>query len=279
MLGYVCTGTILNDLDSDTFAPYSLTAFHCLSTQTVVDTLEVVWFWQPDECDGALPDFSLLPRNEGGTLLETNPTDSGNDMTFIRLDGNLPGGIGLAGWTTGGLPDSFVGIHHPGGSSKRATFQHENRILDCRSPSQYHYAEQDRGVLEGGSSGSGIFNDAGQLMGQHYGICCPASHGTNCVNSGCGNRDEYNTLYGKFSVTYPLIQRWLEIGGTIHVDGAYAGVELGTPDQPFNTVGEANDFAWDGARIKIQAGSYPETLTFSKGLAVRATGGTVTIGP
>jgi hypothetical protein len=65
---------------------------------------------------------------------------------------------------------------------------------------------------------------------------------------------------------------------TIHVDGSYSGEEEGTPTKPFNTVGEAHDYAWDGAQIKIQAGSYPETLMFSKRLTILAAGGTVTIG-
>lgn len=58
---------------------------------------------------------------------------------------------------------------------------------------------------------------------------------------------------------------------------AYTDVR-GTPWRPFNTVGEANNLAWDGARIKIKAGSYPETLTISKRVKVVAEGGTTTIG-
>ncbi|RMG55009.1 MAG: hypothetical protein D6723_03650 [Acidobacteria bacterium] len=58
---------------------------------------------------------------------------------------------------------------------------------------------------------------------------------------------------------------------------AYMDVR-GTPWRPFNTVGEANNLAWDGARIKIKAGSYPEMLTISKRVKVIAEGGTTTIG-
>jgi hypothetical protein len=66
--------------------------------------------------------------------------------------------------------------------------------------------------------------------------------------------------------------------GTIYVDRTYTGEERGTPSKPFNTVGEANNLAWDGAQINIRAGSYPETLTFSKRVKVLAPGGTATIG-
>src|SRR5262249_40919042 len=39
-----------------------------------------------------------------------------------------------------------------------------------------------------------------------------------------------------------------------------------------------NSQAWDGARIKIRAGSYPETLTLSRPTTLIASGGAVTIG-
>jgi len=278
-MGYVCTGTILNDLDNETFVPYFITAFHCISTQSVTNTLEVVWLWQRSSCGGTLPSYFSLPRSNGGTLLATNPTTGGNDMSFIRLNGEVLGGT-LAGWTAAALPSSFAGIHHPGGDWKRGTIMHAELIVGCSSlpTSQYHYCEQDSGITEGGSSGSGIFDSGGRLMGQLFGVCCPASHGDNCVNSDCTNRNQYNNVYGRFDVTYPLIQRWLEIGGTIHVDRAYSGVELGTPTQPFNTVTEAVNFAWNGARVNIRAGSYPENVTTSKTLTFLSNGGLVAIG-
>jgi len=65
---------------------------------------------------------------------------------------------------------------------------------------------------------------------------------------------------------------------TIHVDGAYSGEETGEPHKPFNTVGEANSLAWDGARISFEQGSYREAVTFSKKIQLLAEDGTVHIG-
>ncbi|MBI3950405.1 MAG: hypothetical protein HY314_08120 [Acidobacteria bacterium] len=69
---------------------------------------------------------------------------------------------------------------------------------------------------------------------------------------------------------------------TINVDRNYTGTEEGTPEKPFKTVGAANDVInelnWNGAQIKIRAGSYPEAVTFSKRIRVLAERGTVTIG-
>lgn len=65
---------------------------------------------------------------------------------------------------------------------------------------------------------------------------------------------------------------------TIYVDRNYTGGEQGRPWDPFNTVSEANNLAWDGAQIKIKVGSYAESLVLSKRIRVLADGGVVRIG-
>jgi hypothetical protein len=72
---------------------------------------------------------------------------------------------------------------------------------------------------------------------------------------------------------------------TISVDKNHTGKETGKPWEPYNTINEAYNlaawddyFLWDGARIKIKAGTYPESIIFSKRIEVMAEGGTVTIG-
>lgn len=93
-----CSGTVLNDLDDETVVPYFLTADHCgITSQSLVDMMEVVWFWQSNSCDDAdLPAFFALPRSVGGTLIVTTGQ---SDATFIRLH-SVPAGVGLVGWTT-----------------------------------------------------------------------------------------------------------------------------------------------------------------------------------
>jgi hypothetical protein len=65
----------------------------------------------------------------------------------------------------------------------------------------------------------------------------------------------------------------------IYVNGSYTGnQEYGKPWEPFNTINEANDYAWNGSQIKIVKGNYPESVTFYKRMQVIADGGTVVIG-
>jgi hypothetical protein len=64
-----------------------------------------------------------------------------------------------------------------------------------------------------------------------------------------------------------------------YIDAAFIGTELGTLTNPFNTVLEGyTAAASSGDRLIIKAGSYPETITLSKALEVRAMEGTVVIG-
>ena len=142
----------------------------------------------------------------------------------------------------------------------------------------YDFFSFDAGFSEGGSSGSGIFNYAGQLAGQLFGACCLSPDCLDMVRE-CDETHLWAAYYGEFEETYPIIRTWLEIGGTIRVDAANTTPPYeGTPDDPFPFVHMGHALAWNGARIKIQSGSYPEPVTFSKELAVLAHGGMVTIG-
>ncbi len=68
---------------------------------------------------------------------------------------------------------------------------------------------------------------------------------------------------------------------TISVDRNHSGhefIDKGTPSNPFSTIGEAINYAWNGAKIMVKAGSYPENLTISKQVKIVQDGGSVTIG-
>jgi hypothetical protein len=136
----------------------------------------------------------------------------------------------------------------------------------------------DSGIIEGGSSGSGIFNFSGQLFGHLNGYCClyPSCDGEDIS---CSSVDDYVAMYGEFETTYPLIKWYLTVGGTLHVDGAASPPGFGTPEHPYTQIGFAYLFAWPGARIKIAAGSYNERLTLNKRVTLVSAGGSVRVGP
>ncbi len=56
------------------------------------------------------------------------------------------------------------------------------------------------------------------------------------------------------------------------------GFEVGTPGQPFETLGNAVNSAWDGAELRIRANDYSELMTISKRIRVTTEGGVTRIG-
>jgi hypothetical protein len=299
-----CSGTMLRDLDDATQVPYLITAFHCLSTQAEADSMEVIFRYQRNACDGTLPPLFSLPFSIGAQLLQSNPTDGGNDMVFFRLNpvqqlAPTDPPLLFAEWSTGnGLTAPSYGIHHPGGGNyfvpgsapdpgdpsghaKRVTIYEPTDYLLCPTiddgnGGDYFLANALAGGIQKGSSGSGLFDFNGRFLGQLRAVCGPGIDDT----GNCADEDGWRAVYGKFWVSLDIagVRRWMDIGGTINVNRAYNGVELGTPTQPFNTVTEGYNLAWDGTRIKIRSGNYPETLTLSKQITIVADEGPVTIG-
>ncbi|MBL9148235.1 MAG: hypothetical protein JNM94_06015 [Phycisphaerae bacterium] len=277
---FVCSGTMLADFDGETFVPWFLTAYHCFSTQASASSLEVVWFWQTATCDGALPDYNTLPRTVGSKLVATNPTDGGNDMTFVRLTGALPPNAAFCGWTTA-LPGLAKSFHHPAGSFKRyATWDDVSVCIPCgvcADSSDYQFYNSVLGLTEPGSSGSGIFSYDGKLFGQLFGTCTDVIGNPPIT---CSTIDDYWHYFGEFEETYPLIDVPLTVGGTFWANAAYPqGLpETGAQATPFNTFAEAYNASFDGAQIKLVPGAYSGTITVTKELLIKSVGGSATIG-
>ena len=123
---YLCTGTILNDLDPTTQIPYFITAHHCISTQAAASNLITYWNFQKSRCYG--PNPSMVTQLTGGAKLLS--TGSSTDYTLLRLYQNPPSGTGFAGWTAAPVDygSEVVGIHHPQGDLKKISFRYSPGI-------------------------------------------------------------------------------------------------------------------------------------------------------
>jgi hypothetical protein len=285
-----CTGTLIADLDSETFVPYFLTANHCVDETINLATLEVFWLFQEtpcspsncpsDSCLSNTPDLFSMPSNVNATLLATSGATVGNDASFLRLHGGLPAGIGFAGWTNN-EEIGVVGIHHPAGSWKRAFFgEYESTSLGCGAdcgcftPANYAFYSDVNGIVEPGSSGSAMFTSSGQVIGQLFGTCSLCPDAFNCFSTG-----DWCTQYGEWEQTYADASYWLQLGGTIWVNAANITPPWnGLQSDPYFSMTQAYNAAWDGTQLKIIAGNYPQNLTMSKQITLRAINGLVRIG-
>jgi hypothetical protein len=194
-VGYLwCTGTLLNNYKSD-FTDYFLTAHHCVGNQTEADSTEYYWFYQTSVCNGTPPSPSSVARTgQGADFLAGSDDATGNDFAFMRLRQVTPGGVRYAGWSTAdpGTGAAVASIHHPDGDYKRISYGTQTGV-----DANYRFVRWSMGVMEPGSSGSPLFNDSRQVIGQLWG-----------GESSCAEptlEDEY----GRFEKTYPSISQWL----------------------------------------------------------------------
>jgi lysyl endopeptidase len=116
-----------------------------------------------------------------------------------------PGAVPLqfAEWSlANSLTDSSYGIHHPAGTFKRITFFEPSSYLLCTVDSgddgDYFLANATNGAIEGGSSGSGLFDHTGKLIGHLNGECGPGIE----KPGNCSDQDGWRAVYGKFWVSY-----------------------------------------------------------------------------
>ncbi len=218
---FLCTGTLLNDNDSSSWTPYFMTANHCLSTQSVANTIDSYWFFERAVCGGPDP-TSVTHFTGGGDLLATG---ANSDFTFLRLrDAQISSlsGIQFAGWTTTNPTGRTVtGIHHPSGDLKKWSQGTANgyapygeRVNGSGSHTQVTWSQ---GVTEGGSSGSGLFAITGEQNSQQLFVGNLHGGGSSCSDQTAPD------WYGRFDVTYPAISQWL--------NAPSSGAHLESPQQ------------------------------------------------
>ena len=211
---YLCTGTLLNDRES-TGTPYFISANHCISTQTVASTLQTDWFYRSATCGSNSVLASSTKRYGGATLLYAA---SSTDTSFMRLNETPPAGVTFAGWTSAAATTGVAvsSLHHPKGDLLKysngsivgfyncnvgggTTFSCSDGATTSSSARAHYRMTLNQGITEGGSSGSGIFNN-GYLIGVLSGgsSTCGAAAGSN-----------YN-MYGRFDFAYAAgISQWL----------------------------------------------------------------------
>jgi trypsin-like peptidase/fibronectin type III domain protein len=199
---FLCTGTLLNNLAQDQ-TPYFLTANHCVDRQAVAQTVEVYWFYQTTSCNsGVLRNWVHSPP--GANLLATQGS---NDFCLLRLQHNAPGGAFFSGWTSVVQPlgANVFALHHPDGYIppsansylRRSTGSIISTNENCLNLVNGYEIDWTSGSAEPGSSGSGLWNSNGYLVGV---LSCGPSPPT-CNNPMAG--------FSKFANFYPQIRQYI----------------------------------------------------------------------
>jgi hypothetical protein len=229
-IGYVCSGTLMNDRNS-TRTPYLLTANHCIPSQSVAETLETYWLYRSTSCGSGVVSSSWR-RSAGGADLLVTGRDS--DYTLLRLNDSPPAGVTYAGWSTQEQPlgAAIFSFHHPGAAKppsaesylRRSAGRIGHLATGCSTSglTNGYRVDWTSGAIEGGSSGSAIFFTTAN--GDYVtGVASCTSSPTTC--------DSYG-IYGKFPNIYPQVRPWLDPASTVIVTPSAGAGGAISPDSP-----------------------------------------------
>jgi hypothetical protein len=184
-LGFLCSGGLLNDLDTSSVIPFFLTANHCFDNQAAASTVEAFWDYYTPSCNGTPPDPGTLPRSNGSTLLATGSLGTGHaDYTLVRL-ASIPTNRVLLGWNANASAAAhntvLNRISHPMGFHQHYSRDHvDTTAPTCGGAPRPTFLYEtffpgmgDMGGTFGGSSGSPVILAGGQVVGQLTGGCGP----------------------------------------------------------------------------------------------------------
>lgn len=207
-----CTGSLINTTDLSQ-KPYMLTANHCLGGEANhgikydavglpnLDHFTFYWDYEEPDCNNSGVEPSLNKCTHGAIVVANQYGTSGEktDFALLRLTDDPKNLTGYRpfylGWDRSGQSGNpGVCIHHPRGDVKKISTilsQPTSSTFDQYYTSlSYWKVFFSHGVVNGGSSGSALLNDAHRIIGQ-----LRSSETENCNYNG-------QSLYGKFDLSW-----------------------------------------------------------------------------
>ncbi|WP_107039071.1 T9SS type A sorting domain-containing protein [Brumimicrobium mesophilum] len=183
-----CTGALINNTQFDG-KPYVLTANHCTFASVNSDIPNWIFRfnWQSPDCNNpaSSPSFQSL----SGSIERARRVPS--DFLLVEITGGLENGKVpesyspyYAGWDRGDTPpQSSYSIHHPTGDIKKISIDDDPAIAiqamgSTEANSTWRVIWDRNTTTQWGSSGSPLFNQDGQIIGQLWGgnaSCSPTS--------------------------------------------------------------------------------------------------------
>jgi hypothetical protein len=221
---YQCSATLLNAPNG---SPLLLTAGHCIASQTDAQSMTAIFNAVDQTCQQ--PPFSVpsnaqlnvLPQAAGVQLLsvanqpfldENDQTQVNDDLDYalVLLDSfpDWPNAL-MSGYTATPIAagQQLVSISAPQGLFLKAAF---STVLAGAWANGFDVDQTAQGRIDSGSSGSGIFDSSGSLVGllSTGGSACPSNSQT-CSLTSCDVRGEFTATYTAFSAIYPVIRTYL----------------------------------------------------------------------
>ncbi len=181
----MCSGSMVNMVGNSpgNCKTYYLTAAHCESSNSTsqsnpnINQIILRYNYETSSCVSlAVPTAKTI----NGAKFVSRSNISGNagtivgDFLLLEVTQNIPESwnVTLVGWDnrnttpqTYTAPKKFIGFHHPSGDVKKLSTS-QKISSDGVAQNHTHWSQEiDEGYIERGSSGSGLFNGDGRLIG------------------------------------------------------------------------------------------------------------------
>lgn len=188
-----CTGQLINNCNEDGH-PYFLTAEHCMGGNT--NNWVFQFNWESPTCSPT----TNGPENQTVSGASVLTQSAASDVALLELNTPVPSSYNASytGWDWSGTPSSSnVAIHHPSGDIKKISFDFDPAVSTTWFGTQvWRVNNWEDGTTEGGSSGSGLWNENGHLIGQLSG-----------GSASCSSITDDN--YGRFDVSWSVLSPFL----------------------------------------------------------------------
>lgn len=171
----LCTGSLVNNTNLDC-KNYILTALHCGENSSASHFNQYIFYFNYERSgcsSGSIPNQSVTGCTKRADS-DDGGGSSGSDFLLVELNNSIPTAYNpyYNGWNAStSASSSGVGIHHPSGDVKKISTYSSALTTTGWGISGTHWrvywiaTANGHGVTEGGSSGSPLFNNSGQIVG------------------------------------------------------------------------------------------------------------------
>ena len=200
---FMCSATVIN---TDKFpAAYVLTANHCIDNQAAANSITSLWNYESMSCEDFGANGNETQVAGGMQLVYTNYNIDGS---LLLMNATPPSGAVYAGFTSTAMAagSPVVSLSHPDGDTMRLALGNTSQQYGIVGRSQRMQGVRfTRGIIQGGSSGSGLFTLAnGQLqMRAILSATTVREGGMSC------NTTTEEGLYGALNTFLPQMQQYV----------------------------------------------------------------------
>lgn len=238
---FLCSATLIQTERAPT--PFVFTANHCIDHAAAAASVSSFWFYETLGCGNGGLNPAWVQNSSGMQLVMGNMNV---DSSLLMMNSAPPAGAVFAPWTREhvGSARAVLSLSHPAGDTSRfavGAISREFRLFG--RPHEVYGVRLTRGIIEGGSSGSGMFvlgpGNTLQVAGILSGTTVRQAGGMSCTNL------EEDALFSRLDIFGPQVEPFIRTSAQAADDA---------PNRPQDWFGTAPNFAGvDSTPLNLRA--------------------------